>query len=145
MRLTPEKLVIVTGLSGSGKSFVQSTLEDLGFYCVDNLPVPVIEGFLDELLEFDDGTRGEVADGGNRHGTARELHNYGYTQTVNSLKFGIGRCRGGGFFVVRSGAFFRGLVGLARHGDSLFRFGRHCAVPSCGLEDPLRPVVDFIG
>jgi UPF0042 nucleotide-binding protein len=45
----PEKLVIVTGLSGSGKSYVQSTLEDLGFYCVDNLPVPLIEAFLDEV------------------------------------------------------------------------------------------------
>jgi RNase adapter protein RapZ len=45
----PEKLVIVTGLSGSGKSFVQSTLEDLGFYCIDNLPVPLIEAFLEEV------------------------------------------------------------------------------------------------
>lgn len=49
MTALPEKLVIVTGLSGSGKSYVQSTLEDLGFYCVDNLPVPLIESFLDEV------------------------------------------------------------------------------------------------
>ena len=33
----PEYLVIITGLSGSGKSYVQSTLEDLGFYCCDNI------------------------------------------------------------------------------------------------------------
>jgi RNase adapter protein RapZ len=49
MTALPEKLVIVTGLSGSGKSYVQSTLEDLGFYCVDNLPVPLIEALLDEV------------------------------------------------------------------------------------------------
>lgn len=49
MTVLPEKLVIVTGLSGSGKSYVQSTLEDLGFYCVDNLPVPLIGAFLDEV------------------------------------------------------------------------------------------------
>jgi len=49
MSVLPEKLVVVTGLSGSGKSYVQSTLEDLGFYCVDNLPVPLIGAFLDEV------------------------------------------------------------------------------------------------
>ena len=45
----PEYLVIITGLSGSGKSYVQSTLEDLGFYCSDNLPVALIEPFLEEV------------------------------------------------------------------------------------------------
>jgi len=43
----PEYLVIITGLSGSGKSYVQSTLEDLGFYCSDNLPVALIPTFAD--------------------------------------------------------------------------------------------------
>ncbi|MGA7616594.1 MAG: RNase adapter RapZ [Thermoanaerobaculia bacterium] len=45
----PDYLVIVTGLSGAGKSYVQSTLEDLGFYCTDNLPMNLIEPFLDEV------------------------------------------------------------------------------------------------
>jgi len=45
----PEYLVIITGLSGSGKSYVQSTFEDLGFYCTDNLPVALIEPFLEEV------------------------------------------------------------------------------------------------
>ena len=44
-----ESLVIITGLSGSGKSYVQSTLEDLGFYCCDNLPIELIEPFLAEV------------------------------------------------------------------------------------------------
>jgi UPF0042 nucleotide-binding protein len=38
-------LVILTGLSGSGKSTVLKTFEDLGFYCVDNLPVDLIPTF----------------------------------------------------------------------------------------------------
>lgn len=42
-------LVFITGLSGAGKSFVQSTLEDLGFYCIDNLPMNLVGGFLDEM------------------------------------------------------------------------------------------------
>ncbi|MBL8174386.1 MAG: RNase adapter RapZ [Bryobacterales bacterium] len=43
-RLQPE-LVIVTGLSGSGKGTVLKCLEDLGYYSVDNLPVDLIEKF----------------------------------------------------------------------------------------------------
>jgi UPF0042 nucleotide-binding protein len=45
----PDTLVIITGLSGSGKSYVKSTLEDLGFFCTDNLPVNLIEPFLQEV------------------------------------------------------------------------------------------------
>ena len=39
------QLVILTGLSGSGKSTVLKTFEDLGYYCVDNLPVHLIPAF----------------------------------------------------------------------------------------------------
>lgn len=39
-------VVIVTGLSGAGKSTALHSLEDLGFFCVDNLPVPVMEATL---------------------------------------------------------------------------------------------------
>ncbi|MEG2679062.1 MAG: RNase adapter RapZ, partial [Oscillospiraceae bacterium] len=36
------EFIIVSGLSGAGKSRVASFLEDMGFYCVDNLPAPLI-------------------------------------------------------------------------------------------------------
>ena len=39
------QLVILTGLSGSGKGSVLRTFEDLGFYCVDNMPVDLIPNF----------------------------------------------------------------------------------------------------
>ena len=39
------KFVIVTGLSGSGKSEAMRALEDIGFYCVDNLPPALIVNF----------------------------------------------------------------------------------------------------
>lgn len=42
-------LVLVTGLSGSGKSVAANALEDLGYYCVDNLPVSLLRIFLTEL------------------------------------------------------------------------------------------------
>lgn len=53
----PKYLVIITGLSGSGKSYVQSTLEDLGFYCSDNLPVALIEPFLQEVAEHENADK----------------------------------------------------------------------------------------
>jgi len=54
---SPEYLVIITGLSGSGKSYVQSTLEDLGFYCSDNLPIALIEPFLEEVAAHENANR----------------------------------------------------------------------------------------
>lgn len=45
------QLVIVTGLSGSGKGSVLRTFEDLGFYCVDNLPVSFIPSFADQAMD----------------------------------------------------------------------------------------------
>ena len=48
------KLVIVTGLSGSGKSIALHALEDLGYYCIDNLPLFLLEGFVGRLMEKGD-------------------------------------------------------------------------------------------
>jgi RNase adapter protein RapZ len=45
------RLVIVTGVSGAGKTVVLHALEDLGFFVVDNLPVPLASGFLKLLVE----------------------------------------------------------------------------------------------
>jgi len=45
------QLVILTGLSGSGKGSVLNTFEDLGFYCVDNLPVGLISTFSELYVE----------------------------------------------------------------------------------------------
>ncbi len=40
------RLIIVSGLSGSGKSVALNMLEDLGFYCVDNMPAGLLPGFI---------------------------------------------------------------------------------------------------
>ena len=40
------ELVLVTGISGSGKSVALHALEDAGFFCVDNLPPELLRGFL---------------------------------------------------------------------------------------------------
>jgi UPF0042 nucleotide-binding protein len=43
----PGNLVIITGMSGSGKASVLKAFEDLGYYCVDNLPIGLIPRFAD--------------------------------------------------------------------------------------------------
>lgn len=45
-------LVIVTGLSGAGKTVTLRTLEDIGFFCVDNLPPPAVTDFLKILQKY---------------------------------------------------------------------------------------------
>ena len=41
------RIVIVTGMSGAGKSTVLKMFEDIGYYCVDNMPVALVEKFVD--------------------------------------------------------------------------------------------------
>ena len=43
----PTELVLITGMSGSGKGSVLKAFEDLGYYCVDNLPLDLIQRFAD--------------------------------------------------------------------------------------------------
>lgn len=45
------KLVIVTGMSGAGKTIALKILEDIGFYCVDNLPIPLMEPFAELAMQ----------------------------------------------------------------------------------------------
>ena len=54
------RFVVVTGMSGGGKSTALRMLEDAGFYCVDNLPVPLIEKFV-ELIAMPNSEVTKVA------------------------------------------------------------------------------------
>ncbi|WP_077610130.1 RNase adapter RapZ [Clostridium sp. Marseille-P2415] len=51
------RLVIVTGMSGAGKTQALKMLEDMGFYCADNLPIPLIEKFAELTLSNQEGIR----------------------------------------------------------------------------------------
>ncbi len=77
-----ERLVVITGLSGSGKSLAARCLEDMNFFCVDNLPVSLIPQFYD-LLQRSGGAipRGAiVVDAREREFLA------GFPETLESLK-----------------------------------------------------------
>jgi len=47
----PVELVVITGMSGSGKASVLKAFEDLGYYCVDNLPVGLIPRFAELVVQ----------------------------------------------------------------------------------------------
>ena len=63
-------LILVTGMSGSGKSVALNTLEDMDFYCVDNLPADLLPEFVRSVASGDGGTHDKLAVGidvRNRH------------------------------------------------------------------------------
>jgi len=57
------RLIIVSGLSGSGKSVALHVLEDLGYYCIDNMPAALLKSLLDEVTNAGDKSATRVAVG----------------------------------------------------------------------------------
>lgn len=57
------RLIIVSGLSGSGKSIALHALEDLGYYCIDNMPAGLLRALLDEIAKSGENTASRVAVG----------------------------------------------------------------------------------
>ena len=64
------RIVIVTGISGAGKSTALKMLEDAGYFCVDNLPVPLLPKFMEMLILQDQSTRSRAW---NRHPEQSEV------------------------------------------------------------------------
>ena len=62
------RFVIVTGMSGGGKRTALKMLEDAGFFCVDNLPIPLLEKFV-ELIAMPGQEISKVALGLDRKST----------------------------------------------------------------------------
>jgi len=67
------KLVIISGLSGSGKSVALHTLEDEGYYCVDNLPLGLLPNFIEQLSSKQMRVYNEVAVGIDARSGVEEL------------------------------------------------------------------------
>ena len=66
------EFVIISGLSGAGKSNASRTLEDMGFYCVDNMPVALITNFAG-LCMAGAGTANTAGWPGHRHPRGPDL------------------------------------------------------------------------
>jgi len=81
------RLVLITGLSGSGKSVVAKCFEDLGFYTVDNLPLPLLREFLERP--------GELVFGHERIAVVADLRAPGFAEEFPKLIAEIDReCQG---------------------------------------------------
>jgi UPF0042 nucleotide-binding protein len=55
------QIVIVTGLSGAGKSTALRALEDIEYYCVDNIPVPFVHGLVEHMAQLGDQDKLAIA------------------------------------------------------------------------------------
>jgi UPF0042 nucleotide-binding protein len=58
-----KRLIVVSGMSGSGKSVALHALEDLGYYCIDNLPAALLKSLLDEVTHTDEKGATRIAVG----------------------------------------------------------------------------------
>jgi UPF0042 nucleotide-binding protein len=70
------RLIIVSGLSGSGKSVALDALEDMGFYCIDNVPTALLGGLITQTIDARDALYDNMAvgvDARNRAADLREL------------------------------------------------------------------------
>ena len=54
------RIVVITGMSGSGKSTAVKALEDEGFYCIDNLPVRLFRQFVELIEKSNEAFQGVV-------------------------------------------------------------------------------------
>jgi UPF0042 nucleotide-binding protein len=78
------RLVIVSGLSGSGKSVALDALEDLGFYCIDNVPAALLGGLISQTIEARDALYDNMAVGVDARNRAGDLQSL--PDLLNSLK-----------------------------------------------------------
>lgn len=60
---TENRVIIVSGLSGSGKSVALHALEDLGYYCIDNLPAALLASLIDEVTRPGENAASRIAVG----------------------------------------------------------------------------------
>ncbi|MCX7179516.1 MAG: RNase adapter RapZ [Proteobacteria bacterium] len=60
--LAPMQLILISGLSGSGKSIALNVLEDAGYYCVDNLPAALLQQLVQQLSDEGYGFVGVAVD-----------------------------------------------------------------------------------
>jgi len=67
------RIVVLSGLSGSGKSVALHMLEDLGFYCIDNLPAALLKPFISHTVRSADSSYARSAVGLDARNTPQEI------------------------------------------------------------------------
>ena len=78
------KLIVISGVSGSGKTTALHVLEDLDHYCIDNLPVGLLPAFAEKMRLLPEGFRERVAVGIDARNPASDLDSF--PQILEQLK-----------------------------------------------------------
>src|SRR4029077_9481433 len=72
-RFAAVRIIILSGLSGSGKSVALHMLEDLGFYCIDNIPAALLKPFVSYTVRSPEATYERTAIGLDARNTPAEV------------------------------------------------------------------------
>ena len=78
------RIIVVSGLSGSGKSVALHMLEDLGFYCIDNMPAAMLKPFISHTVRSAEATYERTAVGLDARNTPHEVATV--PQLIDELK-----------------------------------------------------------
>lgn len=78
------KLLIVSALSGAGKSIALDTLEDCGYYCIDNLPLTLLHDFINHVMIADKKTYAKTAIGIDARNQLESLANF--SESLNLIR-----------------------------------------------------------
>jgi len=78
------RLIVVSGLSGSGKSVALHVLEDLGYYCIDNMPAALLKALVDEVTRHEERSTARVAVGIDARNRQRDIDEL--PQTITELR-----------------------------------------------------------
>ncbi len=76
------RLIIVSGLSGSGKSVALHLLEDIDFYCVDNIPAALLKPFISHTIRGTDDVYPRTAVGLDARNRPNEIETGAAESTV---------------------------------------------------------------
>ena len=68
------KLIVISGVSGSGKSTALNLLEDLGYYCIDNLPVGLLPALAEQMQDTQNESVNHIAVGIDARNLPGDLH-----------------------------------------------------------------------
>ncbi len=78
------RLVIISGLSGSGKSVAINTLEDEDFYCIDNMPISILPACIEHLTAASPSFYENIAIGVDARNVSQDINLF--SNTINQLK-----------------------------------------------------------
>ena len=89
------RLIIVSGLSGSGKSVALHVLEDLGYYCIDNMPAALLKAVVEEVTSGDDSRSQLLAVGIDARNREKNLGDLSNEKVITETRSRMQRIKSG--------------------------------------------------